>query len=302
MGVIMLSEKEMEDAIAANPEKYLGEGGMKLIGRQYRIGNYIFDLLFEDKYGARVIVEIQKGTLDRNHTYKILDYYHEYKENNPLEFIELMVVANKVPDERRRRLNDWGVSFKEIPIDMFAQEKPGSVSIPNSIVQRRSEDPSRKQDLVTAFFEKLRNALRDDVRLQDKPTKNSRWAGTFGRIRNYRFWYDNGPWDNKGMSYMIDLYSNESRDDLKNKFCVHLGISKEHLLNKGVSELALSGLFDTLCKHNNIYKVYKARDMIYAEKWLDMIEMDENEMLKVKGVLIELINNTKPAIDDICCI
>lgn len=115
----MYSEKEMENSIILNPEKYLGETGLKLLSQQHRIGNYIFDILFEDRHGAKIIVEIQKGTLDRVHTYKILDYYHEYKENNPFEFIELMVIANKIPDERKKRLSDWGVSFKEIPLGDF---------------------------------------------------------------------------------------------------------------------------------------------------------------------------------------
>ncbi len=108
------SEKDMEDVIIANSEKYL-EAGLKLVARQYRIGTYIFDLLFEDRHGAKLLVELQKGTLDRNHTYKILDYFDEYKTKFPNEFVELMVIANKIPRERRNRLSSMGISFKEIP-------------------------------------------------------------------------------------------------------------------------------------------------------------------------------------------
>lgn len=115
----MILEKEMENAIIDNPERYIGEKGLKLICQQYRIGNYIFDLLYEDRHGSKLIVEIQRGTLDRNHTYKILDYYDEYKESNPHEFVELMVIANKITDERKRRLNSWGVTWKEIPTASF---------------------------------------------------------------------------------------------------------------------------------------------------------------------------------------
>jgi len=70
----MLTEKDMEDAIARDPKRYLGEDGLELIERQYRIGGYIFDLLFKDRHGAKLIVEIQRGTLDRAHTYKILGF------------------------------------------------------------------------------------------------------------------------------------------------------------------------------------------------------------------------------------
>lgn len=66
-----------------------------------------------------MIVEIQLGTLDRNHTYKILDYYDEYKEKNLGNFIELMVVANTITHERRKRLNALGVNHREIPAEVF---------------------------------------------------------------------------------------------------------------------------------------------------------------------------------------
>lgn len=113
-----LTEKLMEDAIAKNPERYL-EHGLSLVARQYRIGDYVFDLLFQDRHGARLIVELQKGTLDRNHTYKILDYYDEYKRQNPEQFVELMVIANRIPRERRERLSSHGIEFKEMPESDF---------------------------------------------------------------------------------------------------------------------------------------------------------------------------------------
>lgn len=54
----MLSEKDMEDAIARDSARYLGEDGLQLVERQYRIGGYIFDMLFTDRHGAKIIVEI----------------------------------------------------------------------------------------------------------------------------------------------------------------------------------------------------------------------------------------------------
>lgn len=114
----------MEDHICANPEKYLEEPGLKLISRQHRIGGYIFDLLFEDRHGAKLIVELQKGTLDRVHTYKIMDYYNEYKQRHPEEFVELMVIANVVPRERRERLDSHGITWKEISVKHFMTELP----------------------------------------------------------------------------------------------------------------------------------------------------------------------------------
>jgi len=116
----MASEKDMEYIIAANPEKYI-EPDLKLISRQYTIGSYRFDLLFQDRHGAKLIVELQKGTLDRNHTYKILDYFDEFKERKPHNFVDVMIIANKIPRERQRRLKSYGISFKEIDETEFSQ-------------------------------------------------------------------------------------------------------------------------------------------------------------------------------------
>jgi len=134
----------MEDSICQNPEKYLGEQGLKLVARQYPIGDYRFDLLFEDRHGAKLIVEVQKGKLDRSHTYKVLDYYHEYKERNPNEYIELMVIANTIPRERRKRLSDLGITFKEIPESEFIELAQKDVEI-NELQRQELNKPQDKE-------------------------------------------------------------------------------------------------------------------------------------------------------------
>ncbi len=168
----MLSEKDMEDAICKNPEKYLGEPGLKLIARQYRIGSYIFDLLFEDRHGAKVIVEIQKGTLDRNHTYKILDYYDEYKEKNPNSFIELMIIANKIPYERRKRLDSKGISWKEIPESEFQEHFNNSedkIAVPEQLIMHKITHKSPTTKAGKDIFGRRINSNvgRIDVHIED---------------------------------------------------------------------------------------------------------------------------------------
>ncbi len=136
----MITEQLMEDKIADEPSKYIGEEGLKLVARQYTIGQYRFDLIFEDRHGAKLIVELQRGTLDRNHTYKILDYYDEYKEAHPKDFIELMVIANTIPQERKARLSAHGISFKEIPESEFIEDMD-DISIDDEI---HEETPQEK--------------------------------------------------------------------------------------------------------------------------------------------------------------
>lgn len=132
----MISEKEMEDQIAASPERFLRERQLTLVSRQLRIGSYIFDLLFQDRHGGKLIVEIQRGTLDREHTYKILDYYDEYRERHPGEFIDVMVVANQITAERKKRLRALGVEFLELSEQDFDRPLIEAVSPREVITQR----------------------------------------------------------------------------------------------------------------------------------------------------------------------
>ncbi|MFW5720624.1 MAG: endonuclease NucS domain-containing protein, partial [Candidatus Dojkabacteria bacterium] len=136
----VMLEKDMEDFIVKNPELILQEEGLKLLNRQLRVGNYIFDLLFEDRRGGKLIVEIQKGTLDRNHTYKILDYYDEYKTNNPKDFIDVMIIANKIPYERRKRLDSYGIEWREIPMDNFPLATNQNINEQKNILSPNHDD------------------------------------------------------------------------------------------------------------------------------------------------------------------
>jgi hypothetical protein len=172
----MLTEKMMEEAIIETPGKYLEEG-LTLLSRQFHIGGYIFDLLFEDRHGARLIIELQKGTLDRNHTYKIMDYYDEYKSKHPEQFVELMIIANKIPRERRDRLSSYGIAFKEIPEVEFPCALPdpaveGPVNTRGNRTQDRplqppSEAMPRKGDIFKGKVNDLCLEDKSDWRRRD---------------------------------------------------------------------------------------------------------------------------------------
>ncbi len=154
----MTSEADMERAIVQDLERYIGETGLRLISQQYRIGSYIFDILLEDRHGAKLIVELQKGTLDRNHTYKILDYYDEYKEKRPDEFIELMVIANRIPEERKKRLSSWGVSYREIPESDFLDRTASPTDTPSemTVPEARKADHHPAPENVVASYRLFR--------------------------------------------------------------------------------------------------------------------------------------------------
>ncbi len=57
-------EDDMADAIVAHSEDLLGEP-LVLLQRKLWIGRYELDLLFRDRHGGKLIVELQRGPLDR---------------------------------------------------------------------------------------------------------------------------------------------------------------------------------------------------------------------------------------------
>ncbi len=116
-----LTESDLEDLVAAEPEEFLGEPGLKLVARRHQIGPYTFDLLFEDQNGAKLIAETRLGSLERYGVNKVCDYYAEYKEGHPGDFIGVMVVANRIPRRYRRRLTASGAGWCEIHVERLVE-------------------------------------------------------------------------------------------------------------------------------------------------------------------------------------
>lgn len=126
----MFSEQDMENAIAENPTRFLKRRDLKLLFRQYSIGKFRFDLLFADQSGRKkIIVEIQKGTLDRNHSFKIVDYSLKYRAMHPDEEVEVIIVANAISQERKRFFSELNYSFIEIPDEEIIIWKTEQISI-----------------------------------------------------------------------------------------------------------------------------------------------------------------------------
>jgi hypothetical protein len=136
------SEKQMAEVIIAHSQELLGEQ-LSLIERNLWIGRYELDLLFGDRHGAKLIVELQRGSLDRYHLYKVLDYYDEYKARHPEEFVEVMVVANLISPERKERLGKRGINFREIPDETIRRYLARDSSLPSTTPPQTSTPRDR---------------------------------------------------------------------------------------------------------------------------------------------------------------
>ncbi|KPV64459.1 MAG: hypothetical protein AOA66_0150 [Candidatus Bathyarchaeota archaeon BA2] len=66
------SESDMEEIMAGHPE--IIEDGLTLLGRQVSLGHLRADLLFKDKFGDTLVVELKRGNIKRGHVGQIIEY------------------------------------------------------------------------------------------------------------------------------------------------------------------------------------------------------------------------------------
>jgi hypothetical protein len=112
-----MTEHEMEDLLWNHPERFLGER-LRHFRRQDRTAVGRSDLIFEDRLGTLVIVEIKKD-VERASVGQICDYFAALKREFPLRSVELMLVANRILDERRVALERLGIECWHIPAQRF---------------------------------------------------------------------------------------------------------------------------------------------------------------------------------------
>ena len=111
-------EKEMEDLLWNHPEKFFGER-LKQFRRQPRSAVGRADLVFEDRLGRLWILELKKGTLGRDAVGQLVDYFGMVKNEFPTKPVELIVVANRIPQERRLACNHYDIDCYEISENKF---------------------------------------------------------------------------------------------------------------------------------------------------------------------------------------
>ena len=104
-------EKDFEDVLSTYPE--LIEGGLEYLGRQVSIGGKHADLLFEDRFGQKLVVELKKGVIKREHIAQLMDYEGYFLSPDDPN-VRVMLIGNRVPPNLRKSLDHHGFEWKEI--------------------------------------------------------------------------------------------------------------------------------------------------------------------------------------------
>ena len=114
-------EKDIENLLANYPDEFFPGEGFKLIDQQFTIEGKRIDILFEDKHGRQIIVEVKRGILSREASGQIAEYYGLLKTENETKNYELILCANIIPKERKVFLETIGIDCKELGIAQIAQ-------------------------------------------------------------------------------------------------------------------------------------------------------------------------------------
>jgi hypothetical protein len=133
-------EKDIENLIAGYPDEFFPSSSFKLIGQQIRLGKCYADIIFEDKFNRKVIVEVKRGILSRDAAGQVMEYYGLLKNEQPDSIIEMVLCANVIPAERKKFLETIGIECKELGINsintiaekynyQFIDTKPKDISI-----------------------------------------------------------------------------------------------------------------------------------------------------------------------------
>ncbi len=112
-------ESEMEDLLWAYPEKLLEP--LKQFKRQARSAVGRADLVFEDRLGRLLVIEIKRGQLQRGAIAQVHDYFGMMKHQFPDKSVEMMVIAQTIPSERKLALDQYNIEYREIPEKRFRE-------------------------------------------------------------------------------------------------------------------------------------------------------------------------------------
>jgi hypothetical protein len=106
-----MNECQFEDILVKYPE--LVESALSVKGRQIYVDGKYVDILFEDRHGQKLIIELKKGAIIRKHIAQLLDY-EGYFLNSDDPTVRVMLVGNRVPNNLRKALDHHGFEWKEI--------------------------------------------------------------------------------------------------------------------------------------------------------------------------------------------
>ena len=86
-------EKDIENLIAGYPKEFFPKEEFLLLGQQHTIEGRRIDILFQDKFGRKIIVEVKRGILTREASGQVMEYYGLMKSQSPEAICDVLTNA-----------------------------------------------------------------------------------------------------------------------------------------------------------------------------------------------------------------
>jgi hypothetical protein len=146
----MLSERLFEDILIKYPD--LIEHGLKFIDRQINYFGKRIDILFEDRFKEKLIIELKKDNLDRNALSQVMEYEgYILSEKDPSA--RVMLIASRIPLNLKKAMDHHGIEYKEITnkqlMEFLEKKDQKLLSLIAEQQQDVTDKPSQKNNKLT---------------------------------------------------------------------------------------------------------------------------------------------------------
>jgi hypothetical protein len=142
----MLSEKLFEDVLVKYPE--LIEERLKFLGRQVIHFRKKIDILFEDRFNEKLIVELKKDNLDRKALSQVMEYEgYILSEKDPSA--RVMIIANRIPQNLKKAMDHHGIEYKEITHkQLFEFLEKRDIKLFETIMSYKPDGPIPSSEII----------------------------------------------------------------------------------------------------------------------------------------------------------
>lgn len=113
-----MNEREMQELLWRYPDRFLNEP-LRQFEREASSDVGRADLVFEDRHGRLLVIEVKRGKLPRGAIDQLLDYFGMMKLKFRDKPVELMVVANIIPPERQLACESRDIECRAISEKKF---------------------------------------------------------------------------------------------------------------------------------------------------------------------------------------
>jgi len=173
-------EREMQELIWEHPERFFNEPLKQFAWEASSAEVGRADLVFEDRHGRLLIIEVKRGKLPRGAIDQLHDYFGMMKQKYPDRAVEMMVVAWVIPSERKLACEHYDIECREFSERFFRQIAAEygylfvSESQPSDKMPQRSDssfgvDPTTPaSEVIDKAGMREEKAVRDQAEISDK--------------------------------------------------------------------------------------------------------------------------------------